>query len=700
MDQSRVTMKYKKKLRLLVTNRCSRNCSYCHNEGMPRQPFAHLDPEKLEPFLPEIRQYTSRAVLSGGEPFEYERLPELVELLSGYGFDLSLISANIGWEALSRVAYGLKTLHYSLHGMDSLEAGGQVLRRLNNEYPTLRLSVNVPFDSPGPVIEHWERLYGLARETGANLQLIRIFSAAAAGQPPSASWDGRWREMQEFLAPRARFLEATEREARYLTGDQIKIDLLDIPCRSSGPDFGEGACLYNSDLTVDPWLRLSLCRWTDSAVPLYEGERRLEWREAVRRATEAGCRGCPYGEIRDGLSGTGLEDYRNLPHYRWPRPEEDLGRVFARTGAGDLSYYGKSGFVARLENAFSAYLGRPYTLAVNAGTTAVYLACMALDLSAGDEVLIPAATFPTLVPALLRAGVRVQLCDIDPVTGNISLDSLREHMGPAVRAVLVTHLWGLPVDMEAVREICRPWGAYLLEDCSHAYGAEYRGRRVGSLGDIACFSMQANKAVYAGEGGLLATSDRRFYERAVALSSSVERIFDCVKDPAYLQYWGTGLGLKLKLNPLGAPLALASLEALEEVSRKREERARILERAAEDSGIFVLPPPGGPGDRRAYYTYKLVLGEPYIPDRDAILRFFIHRGLEACATSFIPAYEHALSAGPGVVNGKERFPGAETYYRRILSLPAFVHEPVELAEHYAEAIRASGRLVKERRGMS
>ena len=693
VDHAIVTMKYKKKLRLLVTNRCSQNCSYCHNEGMAKWPFVHLDPGKLEPFLPEIKKYTNRVVLSGGEPFEYEHLPELVELLSGYGFDLSLISAKIDKERLSRVAYGLKTLHYSLHGLNSLEAGGRVIRWLNDEYPNIRLSLNVPFDRVEPLRENWEALYGLAKDTGANLQLIRIFTC---GQNPSAGWEQRWREMEAFLAPRARFLEATEREVRYLTEDLIKIDLLDIPCRSSGPDFGDGACLYNSDLTIDPELRLSLCRWTDSAVPLYEGEQPLEWDAVVRKATETGRRNCVYGAIGGGLQEAPA-DYWNQPHYSWPRLDR---HVFARIEAGDLSYYGKSGSVALLENEFSRFLGVRYTLAVNAGTTAVYLACMALDLSPGDEIVIPAATFPTLVSALLCAGVRVRLCDIDPVTGNVSLDSLRAQMGPRVKAVLVTHLWGLPVDMEAVREICRPCGAYILEDCSHAYGAEYQGRKVGTFGDIACFSMQANKAVYAGEGGLLVTSNRRFYERAVTLSSSVQRIFDCVKEPDYLQYWGTGLGLKLKLNPLGAPLALDALRQLEEVNQKRRRRALILEKAAEDSGIFVLPPLCDASCRRVYYTYKLVLREPYVPYRDVLLRALIHQGLEACTTSFIPAYEHALSAGPGVLNGGESFPGAETYYSRILSLPAFVHEPVELAEHYGAVIRASAKMVLENHGIS
>ena len=185
----------------------------------------------------------------------------------------------------------------------------------------------------------------------------------------------------------------------------------------------------------------------------------------------------------------------------------------------------------------------------------------------------------------------------------------------------------------------------------------------------------------------------------MTLSASVERVLDCVKNVDYLKYWGTGLGLKLKLNPLGAPLALMSLGNLEEVNRKRRHRAMIIEAAAKDSGIFAVPSDSNGQCRRVYYTYKLMLLDQYIPYRDAILRFLIHRGLEACKTSFIPAYEHEICSDPRIVNAQDPFPDSETYYRRIISLPAFVYEPVDLVEHYAETIREAAKVIAERKDM-
>lgn len=678
-----VTMKYKKKVRLLVTNKCSRNCAYCHNEGMQKQTYQHLKPELLERFLPDIKKYTNKIVLSGGEPFEYAYLQELVDRLISYGFDLTLITANLKKEKMLEIGYGIKNVHYSIHRIDDVQAVRGAVQWLNQVFPNIRITLNVPFSEVDEIKENWDDLYGLALEVGANIQLIRIFLVEDTSH---TTWLERWREMASYLEPFAKFLEATERETRFITKDLIKIDLLDIPCQSTGVDFSDGICLNNSDITIDPSLSLSICRWTSSSVALYQKDDPIPFDWAVKEATIRSCQCCRHGKIHHYLQSETLNYYLNAPHYTWPKLDDAIQSVYAKTFTNDISYFGRSGSILRLENEFSKFVGVDYALSVASGTVAVYLACLSLELSCDDEILIPVATYPTVAAAVLSASVKVRLCDIDPITGNISLESLREHITPNVKAVIVTHLWGLPVDMESVRRICEKSNIVLIEDCSHAYGATIGNRKVGSFGDIACFSLQANKAVYAGEGGMLLTSTREYYERVVTLSSSVDRILDCVKDISYLKYWGTGLGLKLKMNPLGAPLALHALSNLEKVNEQKRIRAACMEKKALASEVFLVAENHVEQCQRTYYTFKLTLKDQYIAYRDSILRMLIANGLEANVSSFIPFHQHELSANANVVNADEQFSGSEKYFSRIISLPAFVYEPVSLAEYYGDSI--------------
>lgn len=557
------------------------------------------------------------------------------------------------------------------------------IKWINSKYSNIRLTINVPFDNVATIKCHWDALYHLALDVGANIQFIKIFNP---DNNSGFSWETRWKEFVLFLNSLAHFLEATPRETRYITKDMIKIDLLDIPCLSSGINYINGSCLDNSDITIDPEMNISICRWTNCAVPLYQNSMPIPFEYALRQATVKSCENCNYGKIKGYLRSDKLNDYLNMPHYTWPVLEPNVKDMYSKITANDISYYGKSGNILRLENLFAKYIGVNYALSVASGTISVYLACIALGLDTDDEVLIPVATFPTLVAALLSAGVKVRLCDIDSHTGNISIDSMYAHINSHVKAVLVTHLWGVPVDMTKIQEICRKKNIYIIEDCSHAYGARIKNQKVGSFGDISCFSLQANKAVYAGEGGMLLTSCKTFYERAVTYSSSVERILDCVKSVDYLRYWGTGLGTKLKLNPLGAPMALASLTNLEKRNQQRKKRASIIEDVLGKSPVFYIIENATQWYQRVYYTHKLILTDEYIDYRNILLQLLIQNGLEASVTSFIPIYQHELITNNRIVNGDEFFPDAIQYYKRIISIPAFVYEDVELVQYYADTI--------------
>jgi len=168
----------------------------------------------------------------------------------------------------------------------------------------------------------------------------------------------------------------------------------------------------------------------------------------------------------------------NAPSVRWPPVTEDDARLVADMAlAGELSYYGRrEGHVRELEDKFNAYLGTRYALATSSGTAALHSAYFGLGLEPGSEVLAPTYTFLATVMPLFVVNAVPVLVDADPTTGNIDPGDLERHVTDRTRAIVVTHLWGNPVDMPAIMEIARRRGLMVVEDCSHAHGATCDGR--------------------------------------------------------------------------------------------------------------------------------------------------------------------------------------------------------------------------------
>src|SRR5258708_1290783 len=198
---------------------------------------------------------------------------------------------------------------------------------------------------------------------------------------------------------------------------------------------------------------------------------------------------------------------RQHPSYTWPPiTPQDAQLVADMVLRGELSYYGREGHARELEDKFAAYLGVQHCLATSSGTAALHSAFFGLGLEPGDEVVAPTYTFlATVMPLFVANGIPV-LVDAERTTGNLDPAQLEQHVTDRTRAIVVTHLWGNPVDMLAVMDVARRHRLAVVEDCSHAHGARCNGRPVGTFGDVSVFSLQGKKLVAAGQGGLLVTN--------------------------------------------------------------------------------------------------------------------------------------------------------------------------------------------------
>ena len=291
------------------------------------------------------------------------------------------------------------------------------------------------------------------------------------------------------------------------------------------------------------------------------------------------------------------------PHFRWPLIGEEEERAVIEQLHTAVSLHRATGVIADFENAFAGYHGVPYAMSTCSGTAALHAAFFGLDLAPGDEVLAPAYTHLGSVLPMLHAQLVPVLCDVEAATGNLDVADAARRITPRTRAIVVTHQYGHVCDMEAVLALARRHRLRVVEDCSHAHGATRAGRLAGTFGDVGCFSLQAHKAVVAGEGGVLITRDARILERAALLGHFRQRT--ATTSDAAAPFVETGYGLKLRLHPLAAALALVQLRKLPSViERRRANAARFAALLADVHGVSPLPTAPGV-DRGGHFRFVL-----------------------------------------------------------------------------------------------
>ncbi|WP_164990896.1 DegT/DnrJ/EryC1/StrS family aminotransferase [Streptomyces sp. GZWMJZ-114] len=266
--------------------------------------------------------------------------------------------------------------------------------------------------------------------------------------------------------------------------------------------------------------------------------------------------------------------------FDWPPvgPAQEAA-VLACLREGDLSLPFR---VTRdLETAVGAYLGVKHVVAHCNGTSAMLSALYAAGVEAGTEVVCPSYTWWASVAPALWLNASPVFCDIEPENLTINVRDVLSRVTPRTRAVVVPHLWGAMADIDTVISALRREGITVIEDASHVFGASSDGRFLGTIGDLGVFSMQAQKALPAGEGGLLVTSRSDLYERSLAVGH-YERL---TRVATHEHYLGTGLGLKSRISPLNAALALSYLPTLAESLARYEELTQELVKPLTANGL-------------------------------------------------------------------------------------------------------------------
>ncbi|OGG49977.1 MAG: hypothetical protein A3F84_13745 [Candidatus Handelsmanbacteria bacterium RIFCSPLOWO2_12_FULL_64_10] len=333
------------------------------------------------------------------------------------------------------------------------------------------------------------------------------------------------------------------------------------------------------------------------------------------------------------LALLGGEPVRRTPFPDWPfYGEEEERSILATLRTNRLCCAAGGQTVHRFEEAFAAWCGAAGAVATTTGTAALHAAFAAAGVGPGDEVIVPAYTFISTASAVLMLGAIPVFADVVRDTLNIDPESAAERITDRTKAIAVVHANGLPVDADAVNRIAGERGILVVEDCSHAHGASYRGKSVGILGDIAAFSFQMKKILPIGEGGMVVSRERKFLDRA----------WDFVN----LAKGGrTGLlGYNLRMHELQGALGLAFLPKVDGHNEVRRRNAETLRRTVAGlQGIRPAPAVPPADAREVYYNFIFDFDADAAGiDRTTFLEAVKAEGVPLQRNGYVPLHTVAL----------------------------------------------------------
>lgn len=256
--------------------------------------------------------------------------------------------------------------------------------------------------------------------------------------------------------------------------------------------------------------------------------------------------------------------YDNRIHIPVTSPDLDGNELKYLTDAFLSTWISSTGtYITRFEKEFSEFCTTKYGVATSNGTTAIHLALLALGIGPGDEVIVPDLTFAATINTVLHAGATPVIVDVEQDSWCIDPAEIKKAITPRTKAIIPVHLYGQPCSMNEIMAIAKEHKLYVIEDCAEAHGAEYEGKKVGSFGDIACFSFYGNKIVTTGEGGMCLTSSAELDEKMRVL-----RDHGMNKKK---RYWHDVVGYNYRMTNLQAAIGCAQLERIDRILKEREE---------------------------------------------------------------------------------------------------------------------------------
>ena len=334
-------------------------------------------------------------------------------------------------------------------------------------------------------------------------------------------------------------------------------------------------------------------------------------------------------------------------------------------------------FVAKFESEFSKAVSRKFGIAVCNGSAGLEMAVSALDLDPGSEVIMPTFTIISCAVAVIRAGLKPVLVDCDPNTWNMDVNQIESKITSKTAAIMVVHIYGLPVDMDPLLEVARKHHLRIIEDAAEMHGQTYKNKPCGSFGDLSIFSFYPNKHITTGEGGMVLADDDKLAEKCKSLRNL------CFKPEK--RFVHDRLGHNFRMTNLQAALGLAQLEQLQKFVHKKRDMGRFYKELLSDVDELQLPVSITAYAENIYWVYGIVLKEQVSCDAEEMMNRLREKKI-GTRPFFWPMHEQPVFMNMGLFKG-EKYPIAENIARRGFYVPSGLALTREQIGYVAEAVR-------------
>ena len=337
-------------------------------------------------------------------------------------------------------------------------------------------------------------------------------------------------------------------------------------------------------------------------------------------------------------------------------------------------------YVIKFEDTFSSYCDAKYGIAVCNGTVAIHLALEALGIGKGDEVIIPSFTMIATANAVMYSGAKPALVDSEMKTWNVDVNKIEEKITDKTKAIIPVHTYGHPVDMDKIMILAKRHGLFVIEDAAEAHGAEYKGKRVGGLGDIGCFSFYANKIITTGEGGMLVTNNEEIAQKSKLLRNQA-----LIKKRRFMH---EEMGFNYRFTNVQAAIGLAQAEKADELVQDRINNAKRYNESLKDIEGIILPPQAE-WAKNVYWMYSILIEDDVGMDAAIVQEELMEKGIET-RPFFYPMHMQPLFKGKDerFPDTSREYPVAEELSRKGINLPSSNTLKDEEIKQVVEALKS------------